>query len=215
MHAQRTKLTGCERTARKRRRRAVRLSEWLGVSVLTLRQMLDARWHNHPSVFTHLVDGDGRRWKLWLRECSDRHVNEFLATFQTPIDGGTAPWTEPKRGSVTFVSDANILVRFTGNFDRLGSETRLSAKDAAGALLAGKTMADGYPERLFGYGDRELTAATGCDTFWHSATPLLTPNEQGSAERAGGRHRTAAGHASAQAALPCVGCRTCSIGACR
>src|SRR6266496_5837454 len=28
--AQRTKLTGCERTARKRRRRAVRLSEWLG-----------------------------------------------------------------------------------------------------------------------------------------------------------------------------------------
>jgi hypothetical protein len=28
--AQRTKLTGAERTARERRRRAVRLSEWLG-----------------------------------------------------------------------------------------------------------------------------------------------------------------------------------------
>src|SRR5438445_10471684 len=34
--AQRTKLTGAERTARERRRRAVRLSERLGVSHLTL-----------------------------------------------------------------------------------------------------------------------------------------------------------------------------------
>src|SRR6266496_4179182 len=36
--AQRTKLTGCERTARKRRRRAVRLSEWLGIRSCDLKQ---------------------------------------------------------------------------------------------------------------------------------------------------------------------------------
>ena len=146
------------------RRRGVPLSESLGVSLLTLRQMLNVQRHRDPSMLARLVDRDSGRGKLWLRKCSDRHDNELFVTFEAPVDGGAAVRTEPKGDVVAFVTDAHILVRLADDLGCLRPETRLSAKDAAGAALAGKTVADGYPERLFGYGDRELTTATRCDS---------------------------------------------------
>ena len=139
--------------------------------------MLDVRGRDDPSVFTVLVDRNSRRWKLWLCKCSNRHDNEFFVTFEAPKDGGAALRAEPKGDAVAFVADAHILARLASDLDRLGSETRLSAKDAASTSLAGETVADGYPKRLFGNSDRELAAATRCDSRWHSVTPLLTPNE--------------------------------------
>jgi hypothetical protein len=88
----------------------VRLSEGLGVSLLTLRQMLDVRGRDDPSVFTVLVDRNSRRWKLRLRKCPNRHDNEILAPLEAPIDGGAALRTEPKGDVVAFVADPHILV---------------------------------------------------------------------------------------------------------
>ena len=140
------------------------MSEGLGVSLLTLGQMLDVRGGDDPSVFTVLVDRNSRRWKLWLRKCSNRHDNEFFVTFEAPIDGGAALRTEPKGDAVAFVADAHILVRLASNLDRLGPETRLSTQDAASTSLARETVADRYSKRLFGYRDRELATATRCDS---------------------------------------------------
>jgi len=79
-------------------------------SLLTLRQMLDVRGRDDPSVFTVLVDRNSRRWKLRLRKCPNRHDNEILVTFEAPIDGGAALRTEPKGDVVAFVADPHILV---------------------------------------------------------------------------------------------------------
>jgi hypothetical protein len=72
--------------------------------------MFDLRRHANPGVFAAVVDRNRRRGKARLRKGSHCDDDEFLATFETPVNSSPAAWTEVKGDSVPFITDTDILV---------------------------------------------------------------------------------------------------------
>jgi hypothetical protein len=130
--------------------------------------MFDLRRQRNPRVLAILVHRNRRRWKGRLCKSSHRHGNELLAIFETPVNSGSAAWTEVKGDSAAFIADADILMRLAFDFHGLGPKACLGAKYTAGAALALQTVTDGHSDRLFGNRDGELTATTRCGSRWHN-----------------------------------------------
>src|SRR6516165_11289412 len=129
--------------------------------------MFDLRGHANPRMFAVVVNRNRRRGKTRFRKRAHGHGDKILSTFETPINGGTALWTEVENDSVAFIAVPDIFLRLAFDLDGLGTKARLSSKHASGAPLTLQTVADGYSDRLFAHRDRDLTTATRRDSRWH------------------------------------------------
>ena len=129
--------------------------------------MFDARRHANPLVFTTVVDRNRGLRKAWLRN-SHGNNNDLLAALETPVNGGSATWTEVKGDSVAFIAEADILVRWACYLDGVAPKARLGAEYAPRAALTLQTVTDRHADRLFGGTDRELTATARCGSRCHN-----------------------------------------------
>ena len=69
-----------------------------------------------------------------------------------PVNRSPAVRAEAKDDSIAFVADADIHLWLPPHFDCVASKACLSAKHAAAAPLAGKTMTDRNSDGVLGYG---------------------------------------------------------------
>ena len=128
---------------------------WLG-------HVLHARRQTDPGVHALFVHGESRSRKLWICEGAHGYSNVcFVITFNCIVNRATAFGAETENYLTSFVTDPNILARFTADGDCAPLEPCLGAEDASGSALACEAVADGHPEWLGLRGERQLSAATG------------------------------------------------------
>jgi hypothetical protein len=93
------------------------LREAVGVAVGDLADQLDVprnRFrHGHPRVSSRLVDGDGRRRKGWISECTNRNTDEVCARRDGEEHRGATVGTEAIAPLIAVLAQAHVLAAAT------------------------------------------------------------------------------------------------------
>src|SRR5580704_16525734 len=110
-------------------------------------------------MFPALVDRNGGRAKLRIREGADRYRNQTLRSFQGVVDLGTTAGAEAKRDLRSFISDSNVFNTSAADFESRAGKTSLLAEHAARSPLTGQAVAYGYAKRFPLHFNLKLTAA--------------------------------------------------------
>jgi hypothetical protein len=92
----------------------------------------------------------------------------FFMSFTRIVHGCTALRAEMKRGSASFVTDANVSGRFAANLNGVPGEPCLSAEYTPSSALAGHAMTDGNANWLLAHRETKLTTTTRGRTQRHT-----------------------------------------------
>jgi hypothetical protein len=107
---------------------------------------------------TAIVDGEARRWEVWISERTHGDAHRVLVTLLRVKDGRSTNRAKPERELRSLVPNADVLGGGTG--DRVGArEAGQRCEDTACSLLAGKAVADADGSRLAVNFDTKLATA--------------------------------------------------------
>ena len=94
-----------------------------------------------PRVPTAVVDGNSRRWKARVSECTYGDAHGLIVTVFGVEDGSPTNRAEPEYELGSLIPDANVFGGGTKDFER-SREAGQCCEDTAGPLLAGEAVAN-------------------------------------------------------------------------
>lgn len=119
-----------------------------------------------PVMPPSVVDRHGRGWKCRIPKPANRDADPIIDTVFGMEQVAAADRAEAEHEARTVIADAPVFGCVARHLIRR-SEARERGKNAAGALLAGVTVADANTERFTVDLDAKLAAAAGCGSRGH------------------------------------------------
>ena len=96
---------------------------------------------------TAVVDGNSRRWKARVSECTYGDAHGLIVTVFGVEDGSPTNWAKPEYGPCSLIPDADVFGGSTEDFER-SREACQRCEDATGPLLAGEAVANANSTRF-------------------------------------------------------------------